>query len=950
MKIRDKLLACTLALALPLCSHAQLTESEPNNSYGASNEVAEGSTMSGSAGACSPTNNTVDYFKLTTTQVGQLKLRTNMSNDGPTGTVSMTIYNPSVSPIQSFTLNTGVNGASALDSIVFDCRGTGIFYLAIIAPAAGCLNYTFDYEVMLPVYGADLEPNSSYNSANTDTVAVNTNADGRINFSQNDDNSDYYTLVLDDDGVLNINIKAEHPSATATDSLTVRLRNTSATILKTWRVAIGANSTPFSSDVSMNCRGNGAHYFLSIASDACGTSYRFNYSVAPPVYGNDTENNDAYNSANTDTVAVGVNQDGRLDFYYDDNSDYYAIVLNDDGVLNIHVNAEQASNSANDSLTIRLHHGSNIGVLKTWRVAIGASSIPFTSDVTMTCRGNGARYFLSFLSDACGTSYRFNYTVTPPVFANDNEENDAYNSANTDTVAVGADQDGRLSFYYDDNSDYFMLALNDDGVLNIHLQAEHVSASTGDSLTVNLREGYGISVIKTWRVAIGANGAPSDTTIRMTCRGNEARYYLDLHSDACGTSYRFSYDVTPPMFADDLEENDAYNSANTSVIDLDASPVTGRLNFYYDDNSDYYKVILTAPGTIKVDSRAENANGAGNYQVILRNSSASQIGTHTFPVGGSSTPAIDSWTSSTLAAGTYYLQATTAPCGTSYSFDCYDDDNDGVCNAYDLCASTPTGEGVNTDGCSCSQVIVDDGDVCTLDECLNGDVTHTFQDADGDLTCDANDLCPNDPNKVAPGECGCGVVDTDTDGDLTADCNDLCPNDPNKIAPGTCGCGVADTDTDGDLTADCNDGCPNDPNKIAPGDCGCGNPEPGATCDDGNALTINDVIDASCNCTGTLLTTDCEGVPGGSATIGTSCDDGDANTVNDIYDANCNCVGQALDCEGTPGGSATIGTPCDDGNASTVNDVYDANCNCAGTLLPVDCEGTPGGSATVGTA
>ncbi|MFQ5424860.1 MAG: thrombospondin type 3 repeat-containing protein [Phycisphaerae bacterium] len=48
----------------------------------------------------------------------------------------------------------------------------------------------------------------------------------------------------------------------------------------------------------------------------------------------------------------------------------------------------------------------------------------------------------------------------------------------------------------------------------------------------------------------------------------------------------------------------------------------------------------------------------------------------------------------------------------------------------------------------------------------------------------------------------------DTDGDGTADCNDGCPNDPNKIAPGVCGCGTPDTDTDSDGVADCNDNCP----------------------------------------------------------------------------------------------------------------------------------------------
>ncbi len=94
------------------------------------------------------------------------------------------------------------------------------------------------------------------------------------------------------------------------------------------------------------------------------------------------------------------------------------------------------------------------------------------------------------------------------------------------------------------------------------------------------------------------------------------------------------------------------------------------------------------------------------------------------------------------------------------------------------------------------------------------------------------------------------VQDTDTDGDGTTDCNDGCPNDPNKIAPGICGCGVADTDTDGDGTANCNDGCPNDPNKTAPGICGCGNSDTGplrVTCP-----ASVPVISTNSSCQGTI--------------------------------------------------------------------------------------------------
>ncbi|MBK8268216.1 MAG: hypothetical protein IPK83_07870 [Planctomycetes bacterium] len=164
----------------------------------------------------------------------------------------------------------------------------------------------------------------------------------------------------------------------------------------------------------------------------------------------------------------------------------------------------------------------------------------------------------------------------------------------------------------------------------------------------------------------------------------------------------------------------------------------------------------------------------------------------------------------------------------------------------------------------------DDSDPCTADTCENNVCVFTPIDTDNDGTPDCSDGCPNDPNKTAPGQCGCGVADTDTDNDGTADCNDGCPNDPNKIAPGQCGCGVADTDTDSDGTADCNDGCPNDPNKIAPGICGCGvadtdsDNDGTADCDDGCPADPLKIAPGNCGCgvVDTAATGDMDGIGG----------------------------------------------------------------------------------------
>jgi hypothetical protein len=166
------------------------------------------------------------------------------------------------------------------------------------------------------------------------------------------------------------------------------------------------------------------------------------------------------------------------------------------------------------------------------------------------------------------------------------------------------------------------------------------------------------------------------------------------------------------------------------------------------------------------------------------------------------------------------------------------------------------------------------------------DYDEPIEDPEGEGQSDPTDLCPDDLQKTAPGECGCGVADTDKDGDGTPDCvdgcpanpdltkagengcttpeadsdndgipdsQDKCPTDSDKIEPGVCGCGTADVDTDGDGLLDCEDecvdsfsdpigdpcdhdedndgehdfadGCPLDPAKTDPGYCGCGYPE-----------------------------------------------------------------------------------------------------------------------------
>lgn len=144
------------------------------------------------------------------------------------------------------------------------------------------------------------------------------------------------------------------------------------------------------------------------------------------------------------------------------------------------------------------------------------------------------------------------------------------------------------------------------------------------------------------------------------------------------------------------------------------------------------------------------------------------------------------------------------------------DDGD-PCTANDVChASVCSGdpppfcpEGAPCDG-DCNQNGV--RDVCD---------THTgvSEDCDGDLI----------PDSCQPDTDGNGVIDAceesfdgftaDSDGDGVPDLADGCPNDPNKVEPGACGCGEPESgDDDGDGVPDCIDICPGlDDGTFAPG-------------------------------------------------------------------------------------------------------------------------------------
>ncbi len=312
---------------------------------------------------------------------------------------------------------------------------------------------------------------------------------------------------------------------------------------------------------------------------------------------------------------------------------------------------------------------------------------------------------------------------------------------------------------------------------------------------------------------------------------------------------------------------------------------------------------------------------------------------------------------------------------------CNDYDGDGICDSEDNCPYTYNPAQNDGDGNGV-------GNAC--DVCYgNGG------DSDGDGVCDNQDNCPYVYNPAQNDGDGNGVGNPcdvcygnggDNDNDGICDNQDCAPFDANFPQPvGTaCNDGTASTVNDVIQNDGCtcagtfdacaakggdNDGdgiCNND--DCAPYDVNFPKPV-GTACNDGNANTVNDVIQSDgCSCVGTF---DACAAKGGDSDgdgicnnddcapydfnfpkpVGTACNDGNANTVNDVIQSDgCSCTGTFDTCASNGGDSdgdgvcnnqdcapydanfpAVVGSSCNDGNSSTVNDVIQADgCTCAG--------------------
>ena len=160
-----------------------------------------------------------------------------------------------------------------------------------------------------------------------------------------------------------------------------------------------------------------------------------------------------------------------------------------------------------------------------------------------------------------------------------------------------------------------------------------------------------------------------------------------------------------------------------------------------------------------------------------------------------------------------------------------DTDGDGIMDSVDVCPNTPSGETVDTNGCSSSQLDNDkDGVMNNVDVCPNtpsGESADTNGcsssqlDTDGDGIMDNVDVCPNTPSGETADTNGCSSSQLDDDKDGVMDNVDVCSNTPSGETVDANGCSSSQLDTDGDGVMDNVDVCPNTPSGETADTNGC---------------------------------------------------------------------------------------------------------------------------------
>ncbi len=339
--------------------------------------------------------------------------------------------------------------------------------------------------------------------------------------------------------------------------------------------------------------------------------------------------------------------------------DRYLIVLPEDGNLQINTQVAGQGINPNSGITFTLTSKTN-NPWNSFSPFVGENG-SFMSDSFNWCCLLADTFYIEvyrgYAFEYC-YDYSFSWDLLPAAFNNDEEPNSTYLLA--EDLNMNATAEGHVSFVNNpqassDVTDFYRVVPPVNGTMRIFVETE--AQSTGsNSLNVTLHASNGSGWYDQYS-SVGTFQLPSSDTLYWGCVGNDTMYISLFTSNYYdkGYAYRIRYDMIAPTYADDIETNN--NFASAQLVDP-ALPIEGNQYYFGDGSDDVYKFFKPYIGFLKIIVRSEtmSADAGGGTEVQFFDHNLNQFSTLSAPLGINGQIAIDSITYEGLASDTFYIK------------------------------------------------------------------------------------------------------------------------------------------------------------------------------------------------------------------------------------------------------------------------------------------------------
>jgi hypothetical protein len=428
--------------------HAQVTETEPNNTPAQANILPLNNI---GKGAINPAGD-VDWYKVTTTSDGQLSLSINHNS----AYISLYFYDNNGVTLLNHTDYIG-SGGGAINT---DGLAAGTYYIKVYCTNAGdTSSYTVSNTLTTTGIANDTEPDSTDGLALT--LPLNDSTTGHVGYYYNNhrDSADWYKVTTNADGQLSLYI------SDVTHYLSVYLYDNDGVTQLNHADYIGTQGTTINTDGLAAGTYYVKVYCTNINTEF--TPYKLTDSLFTPAQANDNEPDSS--RATALTLLTNSTTTGHVGYYYNnhrDSTDWYKVTTNADGQLSLYISNNTHYLSVylydNDGVT-QLNHADYIDTRGTTINTDGLAA--GTYYVKVFCTNINTEFTPYTLKDSL-----FTYKFAADTAAEPN--NYAYLAK---TLLANRLTTGHTGFYYNlvkDSSDWWKINYTGTGALQITLNFE----------------------------------------------------------------------------------------------------------------------------------------------------------------------------------------------------------------------------------------------------------------------------------------------------------------------------------------------------------------------------------------------------------------------------------------------------------------------------------------------